>query len=113
MATPYTVTVVLRKDGAQPKTVSMSSSDVAGEYWLFPSGASTQAFAAQPVYVTDIIVSSSGGTTKNFQIFVNGTSVIDTMPLANFVGTVVSRPINLTNPVVIPAGGTITFKQLA
>jgi len=52
-------------------------------------------------------------TTRNLQIFVNGSSVIDTIGVSALVGTVVGRPINIQAPIRIPAGGSITIKQLA
>ncbi len=52
-------------------------------------------------------------TTRNLQIFINGSSVIDTIGVSALIGTTVMRPINVGAPVRIPPGGSITVKQLA
>lgn len=112
MATAYTVTLVAAQKNGAKKTMALSSSDVAGEYWLAPSGASDIVLGGADSFITDVIVSSSGGTTKNFAVYIGGTMAIDTMPLANFVGTVYGRPFQ-SNPLRIPASTPVKFKQLA
>lgn len=113
MATIYSATMYLRKkSSSQPKIITFTASDVAGEFWKYPSGDSVMTFSNEPVWITDIIVSSSAGTTKNIQVFVNGSSVIDTMPLANLVGTVYGRPFQ-ANAFVLNGSQSLTIKQLA
>jgi hypothetical protein len=117
MGTVYYITLTARRGSPtslDTKTVSLTASDTAGEFWLQPSGSSEIFFGTtSPVYITDILVSSSAGTTKNFQTFVGGASIIDSSALANFVGTVFGRPTQ-QNPLKLGSGSAgLKFKQLA
>jgi len=102
MATPYTAEVkIAGKDGwAYPYHIT--SSDVAGEFWVFQDGSGDIVLPTvhSMLSVFDIIVSSSGGTTKNAEVFVNGVSTGINVNLSANLATNLSRqlsgaPINL------------------
>lgn len=115
MATPYTGTVIaaLGSPNGQRKMFYFTSSDVAGEYWLAPSGASDLTLhGAQDVYIIDVLPSSAAGTTKNIELFIAGASTGIYQPLANLVGTVFQRPFAIA-PVRLPAGQQLKIVQRA
>jgi len=115
MATPYTGTIIaaLGSSNGARKMFYYTSSDVAGEFWLAPSGASDLVLnGTTDVWIIDVLPSSSAGTTKNLELFISGTSTGVIQPLANLVGTIYNRPFNIA-PMRIPAGQMFKVVQRA
>lgn len=115
MATAYTGTIIaaLGNPNGSRKMFYYTASDVAGEKWLAPSGASDLVLnGSQDVYVIDIMPSVASGTTKNIEVFISGASTGIYQPLANIVGTIYNRPFQ-NAPVRVPAGQMLTVIQRA
>lgn len=112
MATAYTGNIVIQNSKGQGKTIQFTASDVAGEFWLYPSGGSELPLSSLPSVIRDLTASSASGTTKNIEIFINGMTTGQTIPLANIVATAVLRPFQQV-PLGIPAGATFKIVQRA
>jgi len=61
MATPFSATAHFRlgSPNGPIKIVSLSASDVANEYYLWPSGSNTMTLSNQPVYLTELLLNTS------------------------------------------------------
>jgi len=113
MATPYFASVVGRAPNGETKIYSYTVSDVAGEFFLLPSGASEIPLSGNSdIFIVDVIVSSAAGTTKNVGFFIGGADTGVNMNLYNLVGTIVTRPFQ-NAPIRVPKGQAFKIKQLA
>jgi hypothetical protein len=61
MATPFTAVAHFRLGSPTGplKIISLSATDVANEYYLFPSGNSTMTLSNQPVYLTELLLNTT------------------------------------------------------
>jgi len=113
-AAAYKVSLIaaLGSPAGPRKIFSLTASDVNGEFWLHPSGASEiPLHGTQDVYLLDAILSAAGTDTTQVEIFIGGASTGVKLLNATTVGTVVGRPLN-TAPVRVPAGQALKVKQL-
>ena len=103
MATAYTGTLIaaLGSPNGARKMFYYTASDVAGEFWLAPSGASDLVLNSSDAFIIDVVPSSAAGTTKNLEVFIAGASTGIFQPLANLVGTIYQRPFNIA-PLRVP-----------
>ena len=113
VAAPYKVSMTVRNTKGQQKTLFLTASDVANEYWVFPSGGSELPLSSLQSVVSDIIYAPTYGTdTTNVALYVNG---VDTgLRIINSAnqGSTNFRQIQ-QSPIAIPAGAVVKFKQLA
>ena len=113
MATAYSAQVTFKNKSGAGKIYNLTSSDVAGEFWLFASGSNGMIInASEDVFLVDAIVSTAGGTTKNVEVFIGGVSTGTTVNINNLVGTIVQRSFQIA-PMRIPAGQILQFTQRA
>jgi hypothetical protein len=114
-AAPYKISLVmaLGSTNGPRKTISMTASDVAAAFWLFPSAANELALhGTQDVYLIDAILSAAGTDTTQSEIYIGGQSTGFKLQNATSVGTVYNRPLQLA-PIRVPAGQALKVTQLA
>ena len=94
-------------------SVRATVSDVNGEYFLFPSGASDYQLPAGEgnVMLTDIILSAAGTDTSQSDIYVNDNTIGIQIANAANVGTVFNRQF-MSVPLTFKGGARLRFKQL-
>jgi hypothetical protein len=114
MATAYTATIKVSGQDGWTYAYAVTSSDVAGEYWLFPDGASDVVMPSTHGRITvfDVIASSASGTTKNAEVFVGGVSTGIILNLASILGTNFSRQL-MGAPIVCGPGSRLRVIQRA
>jgi len=113
-AAAFKVTLVaaLGAPNGERKMVSMTVSDVNGEYWLHPSGASEIALhGTSPVYIVDTILSAAGTDCSQSEFYISGTSTGVKLLHATSLSTAISRPFQQA-PLKVPAGQALKIKQL-
>jgi len=94
------------------KAFSLTASDVNGEFWLHPSGASEiPLHGTSNIYIVDAILSAAGTDTTQSEFFVGGESTGFKLLNATSIGTVVNRPMAMA-PLLVPAGAALKVKQL-
>jgi hypothetical protein len=90
---------------------SLTASDVNGEFWLHPSGASEiPLHGSKDAYIVDAILSAAGTDTSQVEFFVNGQSTGTKLLNATSIATTVTRPFHLA-PLLVPAGAALKAKQ--
>lgn len=111
MATAYKVSMALRNSAGQITQRYFTASDVNGEFWLAPSGASDNQLSSKDCWITDIIVTSAGDCSQN-AVYINGQNtgivVYNALNLPTAVG---GRQIQ-QKPIYVPAGGIVKVIQL-
>jgi len=113
MATAFTATVsCMSKKGSRP--ISIAFDDTAGHLGTFPDGVTTTSVLSgdADVRITDIL-SATATTVVRLEVFVNSVSTGIILPFASLYGTVMNRPVGFANPIFVPRGSTVAFKQLA
>jgi hypothetical protein len=108
-AAPYKVAAAVLVDGGV-KNIPFTSSDVNGEFWLFPDGSSSLPLGASAAVIKDLIYTAAGTDTSSVSVFVNG---IDTgykiFNAANLATTIQRQVAN--SPIGVKPGASIKFKQ--
>ena len=112
VAAPYNSTLIL-KGMSKGKTIYMpvSANDVNAAFTTFPDGTTTLQIPADDNYaIVDLIVVTGGTDTTTWDIFKNGLNAsVQIVPKAN-LNTSNNRQFQM-NPLGIPAGSKIMFKQ--
>jgi hypothetical protein len=113
-AAAYKVSVIaaLGSPGGPRKAISMTASDVNGQFWTHPSGANEiPLHGTQDVWIVDAILSAAGTDTSQSEFYVGGASTGFKLQNATSVGTIVGRPLQLA-PIRVPAGQAFRVTQL-
>ena len=108
------LTAAIGSPNGQRKIFNLTASDVANEYWLFPSGSSEMTLhGTSDVYIVDVNIAPASGTdTTHHTWYVNGAANGIKMKNATCLYTAINRPYQLA-PLRIPAGQSIKVKQEA
>ena len=94
------------------KIFSLTASDVNGQFWTHPSGATEiPLHGTQPVYLVDAILSASGTDTSQHEYYIGGASTGVKLQNATTISTVVLRPLQQA-PLMVPAGASVKVTQL-
>lgn len=112
-ATPFKAQLMFRCQDGTPYNVPCTVSDVNGEYFLPPSGASDIQLPSGHgnVFLKDVILSATGVDTSKADIYVNEKTTGEQILLSANVGTVYNRQY-MSSPMGFAAGSRIRIKQL-
>lgn len=114
-AAAYKVTAIfaLGSPSGPRKPISLTASDVAAAFWLFPSGQSSSVIhGSQDAYLVDTILSAAGTDTTQSEFFVGNISTGFKLLNATSLATTIGRPFQ-NAPLRIPAGTPLGVTQLA
>jgi hypothetical protein len=115
-AAAFKVTMIgaVNQPRGEPKAFSLTVSDVANAYAIYPDGVTNNAIlhGTKDVYIVDMILSAAGTDTTQLELFVSGQSTGFKLLNATSLATTVGRPLQMA-PYRIPAGSQVTWKQIA
>jgi hypothetical protein len=111
-ATPYKIAMSLKNSDGAINQITLTASDVAAAFWLFPSGGSEMQLSSKDCWITDTLCTSAGVDTTQAQIYINGVDTGRRVFSAANLGTQYSRQIQ-SCPIFVPAGALVRFTQVA
>jgi hypothetical protein len=112
MATAFTAAITVTNKSGQSKMYNYTGDDVTTAFLLAPSGSADNMLTATGGFITDLISSSIAGDCSQIIVYINGQDSGYIIYKALNGPTAVGGRQVQQNPIVIPAGAVVRFKQL-